>query len=68
MKLNQVSSNKNQSWCRTCFLFPESQEHIFLCNDIRQNMKVTELRGLKYEMIYGDIEKQEKFVQYCWDL
>ena len=36
VKLNQESANRNQTWCQTCFLFPESQKHVYHCTEIRE--------------------------------
>ena len=63
VKMNQESAYRNKTWCQTCFLFPESQEHIFNCTEIRENMKDVNINGVNYEMIYGEYEKQEKFVK-----
>ena len=63
VKMNQESAYKNQLWCQTCFLFPESQQHLFYCTEIRKNMKGVNMMGVNYEMIYGESEKQEKFVK-----
>ena len=63
VKLNQKSANMNKTWCQTCFLFPESQIHIFHSTDIRKRLKDGNLNGINYDMIYGSCEKQERFVK-----
>ena len=63
VKQNMESSNKNMLWCRTCFLYPETQKHIFHCADIRTNVEYQNFEGLDYDMIYGGIDNQEKFVK-----
>ena len=63
VKMNQESAYKNQLWCQTCFLFPESQQHLFYCTEIRKNMKEVNMTEISYEMIYDESEKQEKFVK-----
>ena len=55
VKGNMSSSFKDKMWCRTSFLFPESQEHIFYCSDLRIK--------LKYEMIHGNLQNQESFTK-----
>ena len=63
VKQNIESSNKNMMWCRTCFLYPESQKHFFHCADIRANVEYINFGGLDYDMIYGGVDDQEKFVK-----
>ena len=58
-KLNMLSSFKENKWYRTCFLFPESQEHLFSCLDIREKLKDVDFIGLKYDMTYGHLHEQE---------
>ena len=62
-KLNMSSLFKENKWCRTCFLFPESQEHLFSCLDIREKLKDVDFSGIKYEMIYGHLHEQEKIAK-----
>ena len=63
VKQNQASTNRNRMWCRICFLFPESQKHIFHCSDIRNKLDFIIFSELNYEMIYDDINSQEKFAK-----
>ena len=63
VKLNQETAYRNQTWCQTCFLYPESQLHIYHCNEIRQKLKDVNFNEVNYEMIYGDGENEEKFVK-----
>ena len=60
VKLNMESSNKNMMWCRTCFLYPESQKYIFT---VLAQVDYLNFGGLKYDMIYGGVNDQEKFVK-----
>ena len=63
VKLNQETAYRNQSWCQTCFLYPESQCHIYHCTEIRKKLKNVNFNECNYEMIYKDGENQEKFVK-----
>ena len=63
VKGNQETSFKENVWCRTCHLFPESQKHVFECNVIRKKLDMIDFRKLKYEMIFGKLEDQELFAQ-----
>ena len=45
------------------FLFPESQKHIFHCSDIRNKLDFINFSELNYEMIYDDINRQEKIAK-----
>ena len=63
VKGNQETSFKENLWCRTCHLFPESQKHIFECHEIRKQLDCIEFRKLKYEMIFGQLEDQELFAK-----
>ena len=59
VKGNMSSSYKENMWCRTCFLFPESQQHLLDCSDIRQKLPDIDFSKVKYEMIYGNLKDQE---------
>ena len=61
VKENQKSSNKINMLCRTCDLQNESQQHIFQCNEIRRRLDFLNFNDLKYDMVYGNLEEQEKF-------
>ena len=50
-------------FCRTCFLFPETQEHVFKCEVIRNKVPELKLNEVNYQMIYGKLEEQEKFTK-----
>ena len=65
IKDNQKSTYKDNPWCRTCSLFNETQEHVFQCSEIRTKVKHLNLNfnSVSYQMIYGNLEKQEKFVK-----
>ena len=62
VKQTQASTNRNIMWCRICFLFPVSQKHIFHFSDIRKKLDFISFTELNYEMIYDDINRQEKLI------
>ena len=49
--------------CRTCFLSPETQEHVFLCAEIRRKLPDINYNEVNYKMIFGKLEDQEKFTK-----
>ena len=49
--------------CRTCYLENESQQQIFQCNEIRRRLDFINFSNLKYDMVYGNLEEQEKFTK-----
>ena len=63
VKNNSKSSFKNDMWCKTCLLFTETQEHVFMCTAIRSKLDSENFIGLKYEMIFGTLKDQEKFTK-----
>ena len=63
VKGNMSSSFKDRMWCRTCYLFSESQEHLLQCGEIRNNLKNVDFSSVKYEMIYGSLKNQENIAK-----
>ena len=63
VKKNQESSYKNNMWCRACCLFTESQEHLLDCHEIRKRLSCIDLSEIRYPMIFGNLEEQEKFAK-----
>ena len=63
VKGNHGSSYKNNMSCRTCFLQPETQEHLFNCDVIRGALPELDFDVVKYQMIYGNLEGQENFTK-----
>ena len=59
VKGNMSSSYKENMWCRTCFLFPESQQHLLHCSDIRLKLPDIDFSKVRYEMIYENLKNQE---------
>ena len=63
VKKNQESSYKNNMWCRVCCLFTESQEHLLDCHEIRKKLRFIDFSEIRYQMIFGNLEEQEKFTK-----
>ena len=63
VKKNQESSFKDNMWCKTCYLFTESQEHIFECQVIRKKLSFLNFSDVEYKMIFGRLKEQEKFAK-----
>ena len=49
--------------CQICEVENESQQHIFQCIGIRRRLNCTNFNELKYVMIFGKLEEQEKFTK-----
>ena len=64
VKQNFKSSHKENIWCRTCYLFPESQQHLTICSAIKSRMKhLINFSELDHQMIFQNVERQEKFTK-----
>ena len=63
VKDNMSSSFKDRMWCRTCYIFSESQEHLLQCGEIINNLKNVDFSSVKYEMIYGSLKNQENIAK-----
>ena len=63
VKKNQESSYKNNMWCRACCLFIESQEHLLKCHEIRKRLSFIDFSEIRYPMIFGQLEEQDKFAK-----
>ena len=61
-KVNFKGSNIENIWCDVCNLFPESQEHIWNCFQIRKEAK-TIPDSCSYNHIDGTLKQQEVFTQ-----
>ena len=65
-KVNYKGSHQNNLWCTVCFLFPESQRHIFDCFVLRSQLKnEINFDEFCYEHIDGNLAEQEKFAKVC---
>ena len=63
MKGNHSSAHEGNMLCRICKLFPELQQLILQCSEIRNKGKFLDVCNLRYEMIYGSNEDQEKIAK-----
>ena len=65
VKDNQKSSFKDNMWCRTCFLFSETQEHILQCSVLRDKVQhlSIDFSSVEYKMIFSNLDNQEKIVK-----
>ena len=61
VKDNQKSSFKDNMWCRTCFLFSETQEHILQCSVLRDKVQhlSIDFSSVDYKLILSILENQE---------
>ena len=64
VKMNFKSSYKQNIWCETCHLFPETQQHLIVCPVLKMNLKhLVDFSCLDEKMIYQNIVRQEKFAK-----
>ena len=48
-------------WCRTCFLFNESQSHLLQCPEIVNKLdNELDFKSIDYNMMFSTLENQEK--------
>ena len=53
-------SNYENSWCRLCLLFRETQQHLIDCVKIREKLRgIIKFDSLKIEMAFQKLEDQE---------
>ena len=67
-KLNFKGSFGENIWCSVCSIFPESQEHIFTCSEIRREAKDIQIPdSCKYSHLDGTLQQQEEFTKnFCY--
>ena len=64
IKENNKSSYTENSWCRTCFLFRETQSHLLQCPPIREKLRfMVDFKSMKYDMIFRSLAKQVKIAK-----
>ena len=64
VKLNFKSSHRENIWCQTCHLFPESQQHLTVCPTLKSRTKhLVDFNQLDHNMIFQKLERQEKFAK-----
>ena len=66
-KMNFRGSQNYDIWCSVCYLFPETQKHIYDCYVLRTHLKdKIKFDDFSYDNIDGTLEEQEKFAQmFC---
>ena len=64
LKENSKSYHMDNLWCRSCFLFPESQSHLLQCPPIvRKLSNLVDFKSIDYSMIFGKVENQIKITK-----
>ena len=64
VKENFKSSSINSMWCRICYLFRETQQHLLDCPPLRLKLSgIVDFDKLNYSMIYGTLKNQEYFTR-----
>ena len=64
LKENFKSSYQKNMWCRTCFLFSESQSHLLQCPAIVMKLKnEIDFNSIEYSMLFSTIENQVKIAK-----
>ena len=60
VKQNFGSLYRENMWCRTCFLFVESQRHLLQCSAIIEKIrKIVDIRNVHYEMLFDEAKQVE---------
>ena len=68
VKDNFSSGHAENMWCKLCFLFKETQQHLLECPEIRLRTKnLVNFKELDYQMIFGSLPKQEKIAK-CYQI
>ena len=65
-KMNYKQSNGENIWCSICYLYPETQKHIFECFVIRREAEKSNIQisdKCCYSFIGGNLEQQEEFIK-----
>ena len=57
--------NANSSiWCKTCFLFPETQSHLISCEKIKEKLaNVIDFSTISYDHLHGTVGQQENLAK-----
>ena len=64
LKENFKSSYQKNMWCRTCFLFNESQSHLLQCPAIVKKLKnEIDFKSIQYSMLFSTIDDQVKIAK-----
>ena len=61
VKMNFKSQHKENIWCETCQLFPETQQHLTVCPVIKKKCsQLIDYSMMNHQMIFQNILRQEK--------
>ena len=64
VKENFKSSHEDNMWCKTCFLFTETQQHLIDCPKIREKLRgLVKLSNLSIDMAFQSLKNQEEFAR-----
>ena len=64
VKDNFKTSHKNNTWCRNCYLFRETQQHLVDCPAIRRRLNgIVKFENMHYSMIFGPLKNQELYAK-----
>ena len=64
VKMNSKSFHKENIWCQTCFLFPETQQHLYVCPVLKTKFKhLIDFCEMDQKMIFQSLKRQEKFAK-----
>ena len=64
VKQNFKSRNKENIWCKTCFMFPETQQHLTVCPVLKTRLKhLIDFSQMDHQMIFQNIRRQELFTK-----
>ena len=64
VKQNFKSLYKENKWCKTCYLFPETQQHLYVCPVLRiKCSQLIDFSQMDQRMIFQNERRQEKFVK-----
>ena len=64
VKMNFKSLHKQNIWCETCHLFPETQQHLSVCPVLKANCsQLIDFSVIDHQMIHQNIARQEKFAK-----
>ena len=64
VKGNFSSAHSNNMWCKLCFLFPETQQHLLECPVLKIRTKnIIDFKEAEYQMIFGNLKNQEKIAK-----
>ena len=64
VKKNFSSKYKDNIWCRTFFLFPETQQHLTVCPILKTKLtNLIDFSKLDHQMVFQNLRRQETFTK-----